>query len=531
LNYTKKIDASRMLYSCCSGYNFYFWQYRRSCEVFRKRKSIIQHVKTEEYFYITPFPDDLNNDVDLNYWVELIRKPVDLKHYIWPVDIITLPDSAGNAIYALVFPIRALPVFENISTLLTNEIQAGWNMQWVQKLIANLLDAWCHFDDSKYAYHEFSVDNMFYQKENFNVMFDFSFSTHKTENLYDTRPVSKERITPDYTDSYYYLDTRNSLMDLASDYYSIAVILFKLMIGILPYQGKVMEHEPNTSELEHKNWLRIYHKNTYFIFDLEDETNHIGGETGFAKDEIFVGRWKELPEHIRNMFHNVFQTANVLRTANNLIFYSPHQWKEALFGESPAEVKLDYRVSGVNMLGKTSPKQKVLDRNNTPETAFVEEAATATVVPTQEKADLVTEMSGILRAKESEQIGSNNSCPCGSGKKYKNCCGAATRETSVAKKTGGYYDVILMKTSAPEKIVTLKVIREITGLGLAQVKDLSESAPHPIVQGVSESLAKQIQAELLLVKAETKLTGNTKQNEQLETYVWQRMQGRWQSKV
>lgn len=333
MNYARRIMASPVLYSCCSGYNFYFPDDRRSGEVFLKSKRVVLHVKTKELFYITPFPDDLNKEAELNYWVELIRKPPDLKHYIWPVDVIALPDSSGDTGYALVFPIRALPVFENISTLLANDLQAGWNMPWVQKLIANLLEAWCHFAGSNYAYHEFSADKMFYQKESFNVMFDFSFSTQKTENLYDTCFVNKKRITPDYADSYFYIDARKSLMDLASDYYSMAVILFKLMVGRLPYQGKVMEHEPNANELEHKNWLKIYHKNPYFIFDSGDETNHIGGDTGFAKDEMFVDRWNELPEQIRTMFHNVFQTANVLRSADNLIFYSPQAWKEALFGD------------------------------------------------------------------------------------------------------------------------------------------------------------------------------------------------------
>ncbi|GFH42504.1 hypothetical protein Hs30E_10550 [Lactococcus hodotermopsidis] len=342
MNYAKKIEEASMLYSCCSGYNFYFSANRRSYEVFGKSKNIIQHVKTEALFYVTEFPDDLNNDIELSYWVELIRKPVDLKHYIWPVDVIILDEQPEKTQYALVFPIRALPIFETIATLLSNDMQAGWNMPWVKKFVPNLLDAWCRFDDSKYAYHEFSGLNMFYQKENYNVMFDFSFSTQRVVGLFSTRHVNKKRVNPDYADSYYYMDGRKSLMDLASDYYSIAVILFKLLVGRLPYQGKVMEHEPNANELEHNSWVRVYHKNAYFIFDERDDTNHIGGETGFAKDELFVDRWNELPQHIRNMFHNVFQTANVMRSTDELIFYSPREWKEALLGDEH-EVQLVYR--------------------------------------------------------------------------------------------------------------------------------------------------------------------------------------------
>jgi len=521
--------------------------------VFGKNKDIIQHVKTEEFFYITEFPNDLNNNNELQYWVNLIRKPVNLKHYIWPVDVIELAtETSQKQKYALVFPMRALPVFETIGGLLSNDMQAGWNMPWVKKFVANLLDAWCCFDASKYAYHEFSINNMFYQKENFDVMFDFSFSTQKVADLYSTRIVNKSRITPDYADSYFYIDGRNSLMDLASDYYSIAVILFKLLIGRLPYQGKVMEHEPNANELEHKNWLRVYHKNTYFIFDKNDNTNHIGGETGFAKDEIYVERWNELAEHVRNMFHNVFQTANVLRTSNNLIFYSPSEWKDALFGEKPAEIKLVYRTA--NDKGTELPPEE------------------SDTVSSKNKSDAVVSLTNTLKPEQKTRVVRNDPCPCGSGKKYKMCCRTdvdATTPTSERKRrvisndpcpcgsgkkykmccradvdgvlgvngalikeqSSSFYDVILTKTPESDKIMTIKVIREITGLGLMPAKEHAENTPVPIVQGVSESLAKQIQAELLLVNAETKLTANTKQDEKIETYVNQRMLDRWQSRI
>ena len=32
------------------------------------------------------------------------------------------------------------------------------------------------------------------------------------------------------------------------------------------------------------------------------------------------------------------------------------------------------------------------------------------------------------RVKASEKVGRNDPCPCGSGKKYKNCCGKVTNE-------------------------------------------------------------------------------------------------------
>ena len=501
MNYAKRIDSAPVLYSCCSGHNFYFSDDLRQHEVFGKPKRIIQHVKTEERFYVTLFPDDLNTKLELNYWVELIRKPVNLKHYIWPVDVISIPTDNDTERYALVFPIRALPVFETISALLSNDMQAGWDKPWVKDFTLNLLTAWCHFDDSRYAYHEFSVENMFHQKDKYNVMFDFSFSTQRTDDLYSTRFVNKKRITPDYADSYYYVDERNSLMDLASDYYSIAVILFKLLIGRLPYQGKVMEHEPNSNEGEHKNWLKIYHRNTFFIFDEKDKTNHIGGETGFAKDDLYVDRWNELPAHVRHMFHNVFQTANVLRKTDEFIFYPPKQWYDALFGTA-SDIELVYRDTEIKKQKQTETiDEKIVGTEKVLEVAKMEPEISPDSQNSDEKKAHMGELANILQGKIDE-----------------------------TPKPHRFHDVIITASSQSDKIVAIKVIREITGLGLKAAKELLENTPYPVVQGISGELAERVQSELSLVGVETKLGANSQRDENVEQKINERMQGRWQSK-
>lgn len=365
LNYARKMENTPVLYSLCSGYNFYIQSHHQKYEIFGKSKNVVQHIKTGELFYVTEFPEKLIKKFTLNYWIGLIRKPVDLKHFIWPVDIIQIDDDK----YALVFPLRALPVFDNFTQVLSNDLQLGWNMPWVKQLTSNFLRALSNFSAQKYAYHEFSDSNMFFRKDNYEVMFDFSFSTQRIKSLFDSQYVDPKRITPDYADSYYYSEHRHNLMDLASDYYSVAVILFKLLVGRLPYQGTVMEPEPNSTAQEHSNWLKVYHNNTYFIFDERDETNHIGGETGFAKDEIFVERWEALPTHVRNMFHNVFQNANVLRSANDLIFYTPQQWYSALF-EDWSSVELVYRTADAAKpsVSKKEETPKAENANDSPNT-------------------------------------------------------------------------------------------------------------------------------------------------------------------
>lgn len=57
------------------------------------------------------------------------------------------------------------------------------------------------------------------------------------------------------------------------------------------------------------------------------------------------------------------------------------------------------------------------------------------------------------------------------------------------------FDVIL-KASGEKKINVIKVIREITGLGLKEAKDAAEQTPFTIKEGVSKDEAASIKAKL-----------------------------------
>lgn len=57
------------------------------------------------------------------------------------------------------------------------------------------------------------------------------------------------------------------------------------------------------------------------------------------------------------------------------------------------------------------------------------------------------------------------------------------------------FDVILAEAGA-SKINVIKVVREITGLGLKEAKDLVDGAPKPIKEKVSKEEAESIKAKL-----------------------------------
>lgn len=58
------------------------------------------------------------------------------------------------------------------------------------------------------------------------------------------------------------------------------------------------------------------------------------------------------------------------------------------------------------------------------------------------------------------------------------------------------FDVILTGFDAAKKINVIKVVREITALGLKEAKDLVESAPKPVKEGTTKEDAEEIKTKL-----------------------------------
>lgn len=79
---------------------------------------------------------------------------------------------------------------------------------------------------------------------------------------------------------------------------------------------------------------------------------------------------------------------------------------------------------------------------------------------------------------------------------------AAAGEAAVAEKTS--FDVIL--TSAGQaKLQVVKVVKDITALGLKEAKDLVDGAPKAIKEGVSKEEAESIKAQLEEAGAEVEV--------------------------
>lgn len=68
-----------------------------------------------------------------------------------------------------------------------------------------------------------------------------------------------------------------------------------------------------------------------------------------------------------------------------------------------------------------------------------------------------------------------------------------------AEKTA--FDVIL-KSGGPNKLNVVKLVKDLTGLGLKEAKDLVDGAPKPVKEGVSKAEADDLAAKLKEAGAE-----------------------------
>jgi large subunit ribosomal protein L7/L12 len=73
--------------------------------------------------------------------------------------------------------------------------------------------------------------------------------------------------------------------------------------------------------------------------------------------------------------------------------------------------------------------------------------------------------------------------------------GAAAGGDGAAAEEKTSFDVVLTEAGG-QKIQVIKVVRAVTGLGLKEAKDLVDSAPKPVKEGVAQEEADQIKAQL-----------------------------------
>lgn len=79
--------------------------------------------------------------------------------------------------------------------------------------------------------------------------------------------------------------------------------------------------------------------------------------------------------------------------------------------------------------------------------------------------------------------------------------GAGAADAAVEKST---FDVIL-KAAGSAKLGVVKLVKELTGLGLKEAKELVDGAPKPIKEGVDKATAEDLKKQLTDAGAEVEI--------------------------
>lgn len=110
----------------------------------------------------------------------------------------------------------------------------------------------------------------------------------------------------------------------------------------------------------------------------------------------------------------------------------------------------------------------------------------------------VLELSELVKALE-EEFGVSAAAPAAVA-----VAGPAAAGGAAAAEEKTEFDVIL-KSAGGEKIKVIKVVREVTGLGLKEAKDLVDGAPKPLKEGAAKDEAEDIKKKLEEVGAEVEV--------------------------
>ncbi|MDO4845931.1 MAG: 50S ribosomal protein L7/L12 [Oscillospiraceae bacterium] len=118
-------------------------------------------------------------------------------------------------------------------------------------------------------------------------------------------------------------------------------------------------------------------------------------------------------------------------------------------------------------------------------TAMIEEVKTLTVLELAELVHALEEEFGVSAAAAAV------AAPAAGG-----AAAAAEEKTE--------FDVVL-KAAGANKIAVIKVVRELTGLGLKEAKEMVDGAPKTLKEGVSKEDAESIEAKLKEAGAEVEI--------------------------
>ncbi|MBP6431534.1 MAG: 50S ribosomal protein L7/L12 [Ferruginibacter sp.] len=76
-------------------------------------------------------------------------------------------------------------------------------------------------------------------------------------------------------------------------------------------------------------------------------------------------------------------------------------------------------------------------------------------------------------------------------------------ETAAAEEKTSFN--VILKSGGANKLAVVKIVKELTGLGLKEAKDLVDGAPKPVKEGVDKATAEDLKVKLTEAGAEVEI--------------------------
>ncbi len=284
------ISVKDILYSFLSGWN----KYHYTNTVYRWLNNecfpVIRNMNTGEEFHVRPAV----GGSDYPKWNQMVHN-VPSASMIWPVDVVFQIDAPEQFFFVFknITYQKARPLSQMIEE--RNVVPQTMSPEKIRLYVGIVVDTAADFYRHGYAYYGWNADHIWMAEESDRLYFDF---VQNVDCRKSTKPFPTEK------NHILYCDPLKVAYDDSLDYFALIVLLFYLLIGKFPYDGKLMSGIGKSNPAEMEIWYESYRKNCIFIFDPINHSNEIGA---FSSEERYIERWKSLPQDLREQLISCFR--------------------------------------------------------------------------------------------------------------------------------------------------------------------------------------------------------------------------------
>lgn len=283
------IPADTLWYSVYAGANQYQEDSSEYTWLDGTAYPVIRHAASGEQFHLRPA------DVQMSaaQIADLTAHGVP-EAFAWPVDAVVR--GKGEEPYRCVF--RNVPVTKLRSltertadrNITDDPAEAAASVQFARQIVHDAR----HFYACGYAYYGWHPEKIYPSVDGSRLYYDFSGTADR---------IAPEKPFPQAGVYKLMTDPAKTQYGEDLDYFGLMVLLFYVLTGRFPYEGRLMDGIGNSAESEREAWYEVYRQNAVFIFDPHDTRNSVGT---FAHEKVFLSRWEALPADVRTVFTQTF---------------------------------------------------------------------------------------------------------------------------------------------------------------------------------------------------------------------------------